>query len=241
MDNHGIAEALKYVANQADKLRDLELVEVGDRQYTFRDLKPVLDPQPDPISMTTLTGLVDYCKTNVDCLGLGSCLIQVDSPTQVSLRSPLTCAFHQRDVYAVAKHASKVFSFDRFMSQEEFIIGVNALFMQSEERDELLAAAAAVAVDAGATATDNGISQEVQVRTGARLVDRKTLKPRVKLKPFCTFMEVEQPEREFIFRLDKEGRMALFAADGDFWKAAVMQSIKAYLAENLPETLTIIA
>lgn len=235
MDNHGIAEALKYVANQADKLRDLELVEVGVRQYTFRDLKPVLDPQPDPISMTTLTGLVDYCKANVDCLDLDSCLIQVDSPTQVSLRSPLTGAFHQRDVYAVAKHEGTTFAFDEFREHEAFMIGLNSLFVTTPERDELAADVAAVRIEGGSEITDDGISQTVAVQAGARLVNRKQLPPRITLRPYCTFMEIEQPAREFLFRLSKSGSPGLFVADGNLWMARVVADIKAYLAAALPE------
>ncbi len=45
----------------------------------------------------------------------------------------------------------------------------------------------------GVSSVDNGISQEVSVRTGAVLKEQQTVKPIVHLQPYRTFLEVEQP------------------------------------------------
>ena len=60
----------------------------------------------------------------------------------------------------------------------------------------------------------------------------------VRLKPYRTFLEVEQPESEFIFRMkDCHGGIgcAFFEADGGAWKIEATQNIKAYLQEELKD------
>ena len=58
----------------------------------------------------------------------------------------------------------------------------------------------------------------------------------VKLQPFRTFHEVEQPEIEFVFRM-KNGSSgvscALFEADGGAWKFNAVHSIAEYLKKEL--------
>lgn len=69
----------------------------------------------------------------------------------------------------------------------------------------------------------------------------------VRLKPYRTFTEVDQPESNFVFRMkeDKyEGvQCALFEADGGAWKLHAMESIQEYLEEQLEgvEGFTIIS
>ena len=57
----------------------------------------------------------------------------------------------------------------------------------------------------------------------------------MKLKPYRTFTEVEQPESDFIFRMKDMGSVccALFEADGGAWRNVAMHNIKAYLQEQL--------
>jgi hypothetical protein len=44
---------------------------------------------------------------------------------------------------------------------------------------------------------------------------------------------VQQPESLFVFRLQSGPRAALFEADGGAWKVEAMDTIHAYLKENL--------
>lgn len=55
---------------------------------------------------------------------------------------------------------------------------------------------------------------------------------------YRTFMEIEQPESEFVFRARKADSLphfALFEADGGAWRIEAMKRIKAYLEENLKD------
>ena len=44
---------------------------------------------------------------------------------------------------------------------------------------------------------------------------------------------MEQPESEFLLRLDEDGNIGLFEADGGMWKLAARQTIKALLEKEL--------
>ena len=58
---------------------------------------------------------------------------------------------------------------------------------------------------------------------------------RIPLRPYRTFTEVEQPESEFILRLDDEGRVGIIEADGGAWKMTAKANIAAYFETTLAE------
>ncbi|MGC4432461.1 hypothetical protein ABWL48_20460, partial [Streptococcus suis] len=61
--------------------------------------------------------------------------------------------------------------------------------------------------------------------------------------PYRTFAEVEQPASQFVFRIDKQARMALFEADGKRWVQEAVGNIAAYLKAELAdqEHITVLA
>ena len=95
-------------------------------------------------------------------------------------------------------------------------------------------------VGEGATVKDNGITQEVTIKQGVELalID---LKERYGLMPYRTFVEVEQPLSEFIFRVKDDGQKNIFCslheADGGAWELNAMHSIKVYLENELKEAI----
>lgn len=232
MDN--LAEALKFVADLKDQGHAASEVVIDGRQYARGSISPVKEPEAPRLDLHTLTGLADYLTANVDSLKEETLLIHVVSPVSVALRSAVFGQFKQREVIAIAEPILPKFQFGSFLSSEDFIIGLNAMFTAQGDRDALLADVASIKVDAGAGIKDDGTSQTVTVEAGARLVSQRQTKPRVTLHPFCTFQEIEQPAREFLFRLSTEGKPGLFVADGEAWRNKVMTDIKAWLTNKLP-------
>ena len=100
---------------------------------------------------------------------------------------------------------------------------------------EALVKLSRIDVNQGVSSVDNGISQEVSVRTGAVLKEQQTVQPIVHLQPYRTFLEVEQPASDFLLRLDKDGHPALYEADGGAWKLEAKRNIAAYLGEQLAD------
>lgn len=63
----------------------------------------------------------------------------------------------------------------------------------------------------------------------------EAVRSRISLRPYRTFTEVEQPESEFILRLDDEGRVGIIEADGGAWKMTAKANIAAYFETTLSE------
>ena len=89
---------------------------------------------------------------------------------------------------------------------------------------------------------DDGFTQTVTARAGVALVEEVKVPNPVTLRPYRTFMEVEQPPSSFVLRLrsgDKSPNVSLHEADGGQWKLEAIRAIKAFLAEQLPEMLIV--
>lgn len=84
---------------------------------------------------------------------------------------------------------------------------------------------------------DNGFSQAVTMQTGITSVDDVIVPNPVKLAPYRTFLEVEQPTSEFVFRMKDGPRAALFEADGGVWRNVAIHNIKNYLLEAFKEEI----
>ena len=77
------------------------------------------------------------------------------------------------------------------------------------------------------------MSQRVTAKTGVATVGNANVPNPVALKPFRTFVEVGQPESEFILRLKEGAQVGLFQADGGAWELNAMANIAEYLEFNL--------
>ncbi|MED3469309.1 hypothetical protein P4485_32040, partial [Bacillus thuringiensis] len=75
---------------------------------------------------------------------------------------------------------------------------------------------------------DDGVSQAVTVKTGTATRGQAKVPNPVELMPYRTFVEVEQPESRFVFRMREGARCGLFEADGGAWKLEAMNNIKEY-------------
>lgn len=241
--NSGIGDAVRFAAELRGEVEQLKVMKLDDGRFMTATLRHTIpDPSTRALELTTLTGLSDYlADIGRDGIvrDMAEVLVVVESPKRVSIKSRIFGVNKQRETYAEAEPVLPRFEFDRFIEPEEFIIGLNAMFCDSGDRDALVADVAKIKVNAGAQITDDGTSQTVAVEAGAVLLTQRKTTPRVTLAPFCTFAEIDQPDRQFLFRLDKEGRPGLFVADGDVWRNRVMESIKTWLTDRHPGILII--
>ena len=77
------------------------------------------------------------------------------------------------------------------------------------------------------------------IKSGVELADVIVPNP-VKLRPYRTFAEIEQPESSYVFRIKDSERgpaFKLVEADGGLWKNVTMKKIKEYLELELAEEL----
>ena len=237
-----LEKALSYLVGLGENNVRIENVTLPDgtqQVYSNVPLKRLSKyiPTADSIKMSTLTSLVDYIKGNTDTMA-ERMIVQVKSPVEVCLFSQLDEDRNREYLVNVTAQVPD-FNYEKFIDHEKFCINVQSKFLNDPETDKDLILKFAGTVEQGSVAEygDNGVTQKATVRTGiASKADAVVPNP-VKLRPYRTFMEVEQPVSEFIFRMAEERGItcALFEADGGAWKNAAMQNIKNYLEFELAD------
>jgi hypothetical protein len=245
----GIKQAIEFITGLAVKAEHPEVLEIKGKTYCTKNLtrydKP---PKAEAIEAHTLTSLVDYIKESRHELR-ERMILHVVSPTKVQLYSSL---LDERDrellfeVNALLPH----FEYGREYEQEAFLVSMQACFKPSEEREAVAFLASNIVNTQQATYSDDGTTQQAVVKTGITTKENALVPNPVTLIPYRTFLEVDQPESKFVYRI-AEGRggapvFKLVAADGGVWQAQAMDNVKGYLMEQLAdipdrEQITIIA
>ncbi len=231
---------LKEFIEHIQKTTQPLIHQIGSSTFAIRgnssaeELRPTIY-HPDTLPLHSLEALVKMVRTEA---------VNMDAPLYVTIPNHLTVrcfgqpdpnARYFRQVYYEAK-ATDVPGFqDGFREQEKAIIELRSRFAPGEGVDYLLDLLSRISKDSGVTTNDNGISQTVEARQGIALKTKVQVRPRVSLRPFRTFQEVEQPISEFLLRLDEEGNIGLFEADGGMWKLTARQTVKAFLDEKLAD------
>lgn len=59
---------------------------------------------------------------------------------------------------------------------------------------------------------DDGVSQVATARSGVASVGKVVVPNPISLRPYRTFLEVEQQESDFVFRMHEGPKLALFGA-----------------------------
>lgn len=240
-----ILEALRYFTQQAIKPED-RVVEVMDednknRQFIVDDSGRGVEIQPQnyrakkAFELNTLTGLVDYIKSNLDRKD-NKLFVQVFSEEEVGVHG-LIESDGGREILAVANPIVPEFYFDRYLGVEELIIAMQSTFQKTVDRDNILKVIGNVKEESIRQTGDDGHSQAVTIRSGIAGVEDKKVPNQVHLQPYRTFLEVEQPASDFIFRMQGGPTAALFEADGGGWRNEAIQNIKDYLDEELKEEI----
>lgn len=226
-----LKDAIQYIVS----LKDNKTYNINGEVYSDRELHripPVVD-RPSSIGVTGLDSVVKLVRNELDMFGNLPLFIRVDGARKVSVFSTYDEYMKRDDLYTATCDVPDFR--EGFRDQESAIIELRSKFAPGEGVDYLLDLLSRISKDSGVTTRDNGVSQEVEARTGVSLKALVQVKPRVSLQPFRTFLEVDQPESEFILRLDEDGRVGLFEADGGMWKMTAKERIVAYFEEKLAD------
>ena len=229
-----LKEALQYIVGLSEAKKEV----INGDVYSDKPLHRIDTYCPKANSMTvrTLTSLLDYIKGTSDILAFSNMIVAVENPTTVRLYSELDCN-RDREYLMVAEAFLPNFNFNQFIDQESFCISLQSKFIQNQDRDLLLKFAGTVESGTVAQYGDDGVTQKATVKTGLASKSEAILPNPVRLKPFRTFIEIDQPESNFVFRM-REGRgveCAIYEADGGAWQIEAMQRIKAYLQEAMKD------
>lgn len=244
-----IAKAMEWIRNNmSPQLHNIEGIMLSDKP-----LQRIKDIERFPsVSFTTLTGLVDYLKSGIDVpnLFIGHIFVSVVSPTRIEVYSDAGEAnFHERSTIAVVDAVVPKVRIGEWLEQSSFCILLRSCFVDMQNgqeelvadtnREALISVASNIVSGTIAEYQDTGISQKATLKTGIQESEDKLLPEKVTLRPYRTFLEVEQPKSEFIFRAQDSRnsgvQLALYEADGGRWKMDAMKAVKEYLEEQLRE------
>jgi hypothetical protein len=198
---------------------------------------PIKPPKAETLTINTLTGIVDFNATT----SLQAVMVHVVDHKTVHLIDELYQEMWlARSVHLAAVHSSPVFVFGNHYPLEDFMIALQAMFIQDENTAEILKIIGNLKDESVKSIADNGITQVVTAKVGITMAENVPLPNPVTLRPYRTFMEIEQPASTFVFRMHS-GRgtgqpptCALFESDGRMWSLTAIKSIKAWLTEKIP-------
>jgi hypothetical protein len=227
-----IKEAIQYIVN----LGNVDVKHENGQAYSTQPLHLLKNPTPSALNVRSLSGLVEYLKSNFDQDDFRNRMIHVVSPTEVAAFSTFNNNYNRND-YIEANAMIPSFNFDRWYDSEEFNIKLQSTFVRNEDRDIMLKVVGNIREENVKQVGDDGVSQAVQAKVGVATVATVQVPNPVVLKPYRTFVEVDQPESDFIFRMKNGPSCALFEADGGAWKLQAMKNIRAYLQEALAEEI----
>lgn len=228
---------LKEAIQEIVKLAGPKTFDIGGEHYASQALCRV-DPKKDFPETITLNGLDSLCKLirneATDLFCDDQILVQVASYNLVRVYTTLDGEMDRRYLYKCQADTPEVKT-DRWLNHEAAVIQLQSMYIPNEDTAYLLSLLSSISKDSKVTTTDNGVTQTVEARKGVALMGNVQIKPRVTLRPFRTFLEVEQPESAFILRLSDNGEINLIGADGGAWRLEAVRNIAAYFETQLKD------
>lgn len=217
---------------------------IGNGEYADKELKLIYEfpDRPKSIKFSSLDSIVKAIKTEIE---------RVTVPLFVSVTSPVSVSVFttyredmERDVLYSASPDLPNDKIGVWLESEDAIISMRSRFIQNSDSAYVVDLLSSISDEKSVASNDNGMTQTVNVKQGIALQSKKTVKPRVKLAPYRTFLEVEQPESEFLLRMRPGGRekeipvsVCIFEADGGAWKLQARHNIAEYFNEHLKELI----
>lgn len=227
-----ITEAIEKIIS----LGGTKAEEINGRMYSNGPvgMKPLESPKAETLTIHTLTGIVDYEPNKIDMIHIA------DHKTVHLTNAAYDDNWLGRSIYLTSIHNSPVFQFGNYYPLEDFMIALQAMFVQDQSTADILKIIGNLKDESVKQVADNGITQTVTAKVGITMSENVPLPNPVTLRPYRTFMEIEQPASTFVFRMHS-GRgtgqpptCALFESDGRMWSLTAIQSIKTWLAEKIP-------
>ena len=218
------------LAKMIDKivsLKETKTFEIGGQTYTdghLTRIPPHVD-RPEAISVSGLDGVCKLIRTELEKVGT-TIMVQAKSYKSVEVMTTYLPDFSRNILYRAEADAPGIYT--GFRSREVALIELRSLFIPNEGTAYLLDLLGRMTDEKSVRTNDNGVTQTVEARQGVSLNAMVDVKPRVMLRPFRTFLEVEQPESEFLLRVDPEEGIGFFEADGGIWKLEAKKNIADY-------------
>jgi hypothetical protein len=239
-------EVVEYLFDRLKAVRPVTH-KVGDQEYAVtaqgtlgepvRAVKPQFEAPTFAVS--TLAGLAALVANGVDAFDKGSVGVHIASHLRVDLVSLKADDFGRRHIYASATHQQETpFVFGKYYaSPEEFLIPFRASFYFDDNAVKVQQLCSMVGSGEAVAVTDDGISQEVVVKSGTVTKASVPLpSDGIPLIPWRTFREVNPVSSRFLLRMKgvKDGlpQIALHEIDAK-WQLDTRGAIASWLESNI--------
>ena len=230
-----LKEAIQYLVS----LKENKIYDIYGDTYSDRELYRIAPhaDRPACVGVKGLDSIVKLVKSELDMFTNLPLFIRVDGARKVSVFTTYDDMMKRDSLYEAT---CDVPGFrEGFREYEKAIIELRSKFAPGAGVDYMLDLLSRVNKENGVTTEDNGVSQTVEARQGVSLKQMVAVKPRVALRPYRTFLEVEQPESEFLLRLDDKGNVGLFEADGGMWELEAKSRIASYFETSLADEISV--
>ena len=217
-------------------LKETKTFEINGQTYADAPLTripPHVD-RPECIRVSGLDGICKLIRTELAKIDT-VVMVQAKSHNTVEVMTTYLPDFSRNILYRAEADAPGLRT--GFRGREAALIELRSLFIPNEGTAYLLDLLSKMTDENKVSTNDNGVTQTVEARQGVALNAMVEVKPRVMLRPFRTFLEVEQPESEFLLRVDPDEGIGFFEADGGIWKLEAKKNIADYFNTNLADLI----
>ena len=196
------------------------------------ELRPAID-SPETVRLNSLDALVQLVKKEQQSRQIfvsvtGHDKVDVyDSPSE-------DCRWKRNVLYNARAIDIPGWEPEVQMGFDQAAVALMTRFQDGGDREYTLTLLSQITTGAKVTYTDNGVASTIVTQKGAALAQNTTIKPLVKLRPYRTFQEIEQPEGIFLIRISERG-ITFREADGGMWKLTARNTAKAWLQEQLKD------
>lgn len=188
---------------------------------------------PEPLTVNSLDALVHIIQEDSYEQTL---FVSVDAATEVIVYGCLEPENRYRRVSLYCALATDIPGWDKEVTMpfDEATVALMTRFQDGGDKEYCIRLLSQITTGAKVTYADNGVASTIVTQKGAALAENMTIKPLVRLRPYRTFQEVEQPEGIFLIRVRERG-IAFIEADGGMWRLTARNTVKAWLEDKLKD------
>lgn len=200
---------------------------------TAKELRPVID-HPDTLPLNSLDALIKMVKTEAPRFTEAPLYITIPNhlTVQCFTQPEPTERFFRQFFYEVKATDVPGWAEKSTLGFEEAQIALRTRFQETHDTLYAMKLVSDISLGAKVIYNDNGIATTITTQKGVALQTNEQIRPLVKLRPYRTFQEVEQPESIFLIRVSERG-ISFIEADGGMWKLKARETVKAFLEKAL--------
>ena len=230
-----LKEFVEKIANMAEN----KIHEVNGKFYSDKQTYLIEEEKKRPFcfELNSLKAIAEIIKTEVKMQRALPLIVNISKHDCVKVFTTYDDDYERDYLYQAAASTPDIGCINRFEDHESAMIMFRSLFKETPDLEYVLSLLSKINDDSSVSSSDNGLTQTIEAKKGISLLEKVHVKSRVSLKPYRTFLEIEQPESEFLLRVSEGGKIALFEADGGMWKIHAKRNIEEYFMFELADLI----